>query len=304
MYGQEEQNNLPISSRGLYMGALGMGATIYAGRVFKEHERSINSWVNKQQWSAGYAADGQSLLSKWNKNIKTGRSPNYSGGFRKNFFGHKQSYTRGQNAGPKINNRGIVRSQSSFSTDHNYWKGGVLEDLSYYSPFRFKRLANFNAADKLLFNKSISNGMTKLWKASAATALTIPMVSAGFEETGHFSEGLRSVTREALAVGGSRIGQAVGSTLGHVLASKAPWGGYLGMGVTSIAGAMVGYGALDVLDKARELGRKWSTPETGGKYMDSSAAMSMRQRSMLAIKTSQFNLRSELGNEALHFMGI
>jgi len=94
---------------------------------------------------------------------------------------------------------------------------------------------------------------------------------------------------------GGVIGTAIGSFAGGV---GAPVGGAIGM----LAGGYIGYQlAPTVMNIARAV-RRFGTPETGGMFRDNEMTQTMRQRSMLSIRTSQMNLRSELGRESQMLM--
>lgn len=106
------------------------------------------------------------------------------------------------------------------------------------------------------------------------------------------AEGLRGLltgpAREVAGTIGATIGMQIGSIFGPIATM-----------IGAIGGGMLGYNSIDLFREASEKGRAWSTPDMGGRFRDSIGAQTMRQRSLNAIRTSQFNIRSEMGNEAV-----
>lgn len=100
---------------------------------------------------------------------------------------------------------------------------------------------------------------------------------------------------------GARVGAIAGSLVGNLVAPVA--GGYIGSALGMLAGGMIGYSVVPTLYKMAQQMQKWGSPETGGMFLDNMQTMTMRQRSMLAIRTSQLNYRNELGREAQILMG-
>jgi len=100
---------------------------------------------------------------------------------------------------------------------------------------------------------------------------------------------------------GTRVGALAGKAVGATFGGTA--GMYIGSAIGMLTGGMLGMEVAPTLYKMAQSMRAWGSPETGGTFMDNRMTMTMRQRSMLAIRTSQMNLRSELGREAQVLMG-
>lgn len=104
---------------------------------------------------------------------------------------------------------------------------------------------------------------------------------------------------------GGDIGFRTGGYIGYALGSMigGPIGGLIGGGLGALSGATLGASVAPTLYKMAKAVNQWGSPETGGNFLDNQYLMTMRQRSLLAIRTSQLNLRSELGREAQILMG-
>lgn len=100
---------------------------------------------------------------------------------------------------------------------------------------------------------------------------------------------------------GARVGGIAGGAIGNLVAPVV--GGYIGSALGMLAGGMIGYSIVPTLYKMTQQMQKWGSPETGGMFFDNMQTMTMRQRSILAIRTSQLNYRNELGREAQILMG-
>jgi len=144
---------------------------------------------------------------------------------------------------------------------------------------------------QMVGNKKI--GFTKVAKTPFALKGPVGMAFATLGMTMELeSEGLKGLlTGPARELGGT-IGASIGMNIGGMF-------GPIGSMIGGIAGGMLGYQAIDIFTSMSEKGRQWSTPDMGGRFRDSIGAQTMRQRSLNAIRTSQFNIRSEMGNEAL-----
>jgi len=138
------------------------------------------------------------------------------------------------------------------------------------------------------YEEQMINGTKKSIMTKAGTKMATPSAQSAFM--------LLSVNQEMQqrGLGGIGVGMAreVGASLGYRIGSSV--GGFVGGAV----GGVIGGFAIDVPLKMAKIGRRWSIPDVGGHFKDSEAAMTMRARSLNAIRTSQFNVRSTLGNEA------
>lgn len=119
---------------------------------------------------------------------------------------------------------------------------------------------------------------------------------------------------------GARVGLAVGGLTGGKIASgitkfasKKLFGGKIGSGVIrniGRGGGLIGAGigmmvfgaaadaAFGEIDKMSNTGKGLMAPDLGYGYKETRGAVTARQRSLMAMKTSRFNVRSILGNEA------
>lgn len=76
-------------------------------------------------------------------------------------------------------------------------------------------------------------------------------------------------------------------------------GGTLGgAAVGMLAGTLIANAGLSLLKTASNEGKGLLAPDLGYGYQQTRGAVTARQRSLLAMKTSRFNVRSVLGNEA------
>lgn len=127
-------------------------------------------------------------------------------------------------------------------------------------------------------------------------AFGLMTINSELEARGDMSGIATGMIREGASILGAKslgtLGMLAGAALG-------PVGAFIGGAVGTIAGGMAGYGSLDVVQKMASLGHQWSTPDTGGGYRDSAMGMTMRERSLNAIRTSQFNVRAGFGGEAM-----
>lgn len=127
---------------------------------------------------------------------------------------------------------------------------------------------------------------------SALTGATNEM-----QESGHSSGMLIGGAREGAMLAGGGVGMQLGRFIGML---GGPIGSLVGAIVGGVAGAMVGSSMIDSIGWMSSKGKQWSMPDVGGNFRDSQMGMTMRQRSLNAISTSQFNVRSLMGNEASH----
>lgn len=147
-------------------------------------------------------------------------------------------------------------------------------------------------------------GPSSAFKMGPRRVLTLPMVGIGiaamgisneFSSNSHASSLYKGIAKEGSAAVGMMAGQAAGFLVGSAFT---PIGGVIGGLVGGAIGGMAGYGIIDTLQWMSKKGRQWTLPELGGSFRDSFMSQTMRQRSLNAIRTSQFNVRSNLGREA------
>jgi hypothetical protein len=120
---------------------------------------------------------------------------------------------------------------------------------------------------------------------------------SGVSESGHASGLPLGIAKTGMSFAGMAAGQTMGAMLGSAVLPV------IGTAIGALAGGAIGGLAGDsVIDTVKWLkskGRQWGHPELGGGFKDSSMGQTMRARSLNAIQTSQFNVRSNLGNEAV-----
>lgn len=142
------------------------------------------------------------------------------------------------------------------------------------------------------------NKTGKVGKTSFAGILGLSFATDTMRETGNISGLAIGFANEALAGVGAGLGKGIGSALGRGLGGKFVFSKMIGGGIGMMAGAMIGYMGIGMLQDMSKKGRRWALPELGGNFVDTKESATMRQRSLNAIRTSQFNVRNELGQEA------
>lgn len=193
--------------------------------------------------------------------------------------------------------------------DWLYARGGKRAALDAFSPkksglYGFKgetpaiRAAKIQAMnDFTKHGKQISVRASRVLKIPMMPGISAAMsVSTEFENNSHPSSLSIGLAREALGQPGAVIGSQLGAMVG--LSALGGVGGIVGGIGGGIAGYMIGSSVVDMVGWMKKMGRQWSRPDTAGGFQDSSGAMTMRARSLNAIRTSQFNVRSSLGDEA------
>lgn len=104
------------------------------------------------------------------------------------------------------------------------------------------------------------------------------------------------IARTSLSLGGAAVGQGIGAAVGSMIFP------ILGTTIGAVAGGMIGGtigdSVIDVAKWLKHKGREWTRSNLGGNFSDSRMGYTMRQRSLNAISTSQFNVRANLGSEA------
>ena len=179
------------------------------------------------------------------------------------------------------------------------------EDISMFMPFRTREM---NSLDRAMAWRPWRSGeklagKSRVLRASGMLAFGLMNLNSNMDQYG--LKGIPiSAAQETAGAAGGFVGRLIGGSAFHNLSGGWRYGAKIGSFAGMAMGAVAGYAAVEGLMKLSKLGRRWSTPELGGNFQDSADAMTMRQRSLNAIRTSQFNLRSELGREALHFSGL
>lgn len=180
---------------------------------------------------------------------------------------------------------------------------GLREDFRNYGPWRTREINDFDRIihkHMPLWKRDLPEG-GRIFKTSFQNLMALNSVNQEFQTGSNAAIG-KGLFKEVASQVGTRLGQGLGSSLGHMLGGKA--GSYVGMGAGFIGGGILGYSALSMVQGLAKMGRRWTLPETGGNFQDSVEAQTMRQRALNVIRTSQFNMRSELGNEATRlYMG-
>lgn len=193
--------------------------------------------------------------------------------------------------------------KTSFGKEMGKSFKGIADDFGYYLP----RIRAANDADKMVqssvYGRKIPNG-TKVIKAPIAVGIGLWTMKAEMDKRGDIGGLVTGAAMEVTAQAGFRIGNIAGTAIGHKLSGGLAFGASAGGMITGAIAGMAGYMAIDAALEISKVGRRWSTPDLGGSYADSATAMTMRQRSMNSIKTSQFNIRNELGREALMLRGL
>jgi len=123
-------------------------------------------------------------------------------------------------------------------------------------------------------------------------------INEQFEKVGDSRAIGRGVVQTGAELAGGFVGQGVGALIG--LAVGGPIGAMAFGLAGSALGALAGSQSMNVYDALKIAGRKWTNPELGGGIIDNAATQTMRARSLNAIRTSQFNIRSAIGNEAFY----
>ena len=148
--------------------------------------------------------------------------------------------------------------------------------------------------------RRVAKGSSKYLAPGLGTFFGIASMTQGIQDEGNLFGAYVGLGSEIGATVGARAGSVIGSTIGLAFGGVgAPVGGAVGM----LAGGYIGYQAAPTMMNIARAVRRFGTPETGGVFRDNQQTQTMRQRSMLAIRTSQHNLRSELGRESQMLMG-
>lgn len=184
---------------------------------------------------------------------------------------------------------------------------GQMDDIGY----AFKRKITKNGvqwrgkAPGFAIPKSMS-GMFTPKQNMGRYGMRVPMMlpamflmgaTSAFAENSHPSALAEGLGRTALSFGGMAAGSAIGTGIGSAILP----------GIGTVAGALIGSAVgmiggdsiIGAVKWMKSKGREWTHPDLGGNFKDSKGSQTMRQRSLLAIRTSQFNVRSGFGQEAI-----
>jgi len=286
MYQDEENLGLP-SAKSIFVGLGAVGAAAYMGRKLQTGAPEIANRLGRYQSIAG-----TSWFQKYKAQI--GQPYNSKGhGFWNNFIGKKSGVPLREGSGFSIS-----RNMSGKRVANVYSPRKMNETLAMFMP----RSRPVQSWEKPIY-KAMGKYPDRVMKSSMAGVFSIMQMNQSVDEYGLAGIPI-GAARETGALLGGAFGGAMGHSLGHRLtkglAGAAGAGKMVGMGV----GAMAGFVAIDGLIRLSKLGKKWSTPELGGRYTSSDTSMTMMQRSMNSISTSQFNIRNSLGKEALSMHGL
>ena len=308
MYTGQEHNELlapyKIPMYAATFGMAGMLASRGLSKVADQHlfngESAAAKWFQKSEY-------GSKIIAGANK-MASGATKSAGGVFWDKFAG-TEVFKVSSPEFNSINPKGTRRSNIKYgemappsSTSKAFNAVPFADDVAMW----FKRGRAANSFDKSfygVFGRNVNIGQ-KMLKRGVAPAFAMWAMNNEVDQYG--VSGLATgPVKEVMATVGARLGIAGGSSLGAAMGGTAgTLGRAVSTGIGGLAGGaalgMVGYTIMDTMRQMAKMGRNWSLPETGGNYQDSFFAQSMRQRSMNMIRTSSFNIRSELGNEATH----
>jgi len=143
--------------------------------------------------------------------------------------------------------------------------------------------------NKVSMTKSGARGVARPRIAGIGVAAGIAAMTINSEMK---QDGMSGMATGVAKVAAMSVGSKVGGIIGAAVLGTP--GAFIGQAVGAIGGDM----AVDLVKGYAKLGHRLTTPDTGGYFKDSEMGMTMRQRSLNAIRTSQFNIRSDFGNEA------
>lgn len=184
---------------------------------------------------------------------------------------------------------------------------GQMDDIGY----AFKRKMTKsgvqwrNKAPGFSIPKSMS-GMFTPKQNMARYGMRVPMLlpamflmgaTSAFAENNHPSALAEGLGRTALSFAGMGVGNLLGAGIGTAIMPGI--GTIAGALIGSVAGSIGGDSIIGAVKWMKHKGREWTHPDLGGGFKDSKGSQTMRQRSLLAINTSQFNVRSGFGQEAI-----
>ena len=137
-----------------------------------------------------------------------------------------------------------------------------------------------------------------IWDTGTEMAFSLPFFRVGMSVMGGFGASLGN----KMATAATRAGWSGASFLRGV----GVYGGLTTGVVTGLGVLMAAEAGIDAATRGHGIiggilheGGRVITPELGGNLFDTAASATMRRRSLNAMKTSRFNQRSILGNEAM-----
>jgi len=174
---------------------------------------------------------------------------------------------------------------------HNLGGAGFWNDaLSAVSPLGVASYFAMDAADE---NISPIESFASLGASTIGGRIGIGVGAASGNVIGNFIGGGLSKSLAEKSIIGSATSKSFVSAFGRIAGTA------LGGGVGALAGTVLGGLAVDGFKKAVDAGYSIGLPELGYGYEDTQASATMRRRSLMAMKTSRFNSKSVIGNEAL-----
>lgn len=216
---------------------------------------------------------------------------------------------------PKIDNPLYIRPdapQSYFDiikNDFNYYKFTRLRDPNRLDVLFHATVFRWRPYGKRI-NKLMQRGAGGPFKVDPARVFpnkiaiaSLPMLfllsSVRSSLTGDASPTALITTpiSEMLAIPAFSIGARAGSRFMFRMFGSRILAG-IGGGLGGIAAGIIPYFGVQLIRNISKKAISSSLPELGGTYLDSANLQTMRARSLNAIRTSQFNVRMSLGNEA------
>ena len=207
----------------------------------------------------------------------------------------------GQNVGGNL--KGVVRDYATFTPGmigKHFDTGGSISNHFGWKGTQHgtgREIQHIMGGSKYAARKTASRYLAP----GLGTLFAISSMEQGMKDEGNLFGAYVGLGQEIGATVGARAGSMMGAGLGGLVGGVP--GSYVGSAVGMLAGGYIGYQiAPTVMNVARAV-RRWGTPETGGMFRENQMTQTMRQRSMLAIRTSKMNIRSELGRESQMLMG-
>jgi hypothetical protein len=193
-----------------------------------------------------------------------------------------------------------------FSTRETFgWEKKLGKALGFQYGMQGRPTATLSASGRQLSSGRYTTvGMSPAVKSSKV--FRPPLFMAAFTAMGISSHYQDGAGPEALAIGAAsefmgQVGGLVGAKAGAIAGTALfpVVGTIAGAVIGGLAGGLAGYSAVDTIKWMKHKGRAWTRPDLGGGFRDTAMTQTMRARSLEAIRTSQFNVRSNLGNEAV-----
>jgi len=279
-----------------------MGLTVAASALIPAAVRSTHKYARFLSRYAEnprikqYASRVSSYLGNVDKRIKG----KYRGGFIGSLFGADTA-----RKGPLEGWRG--KFMKNLGVENAVLSGPFMQDLRSFAPLMTTHANGFTAGAwnkalrKMFGSNKIINKGEMMYTVGAMPIFSMFGIQQAAKEYG-LGGAIMAGIAEPLTFASYRLGEAAGSALGYGL------GGALGSRIAGVGlgavSALLPMAIFSTLGRMSSLGRKWSTPDFGGNVQDNSYSYTMRQRSLNAIRTSMFNIRAELGNEAIRLAGL